>query len=181
MIAPTVLLVINLALLLGVIRRLDALNVTAPTGQDELPLPSPGTKIQAFDAVTTTGEVVRTADLTGRTLVAFFAEGCSVCAELIPAFTRYAAALPRDRVLVVAMMWSADGHGYRDLDDIARVVIESPGGPVAAAFGVDGFPAFFQLADNVVLAASAKLEALGDFHMARSASVGESRAARNAG
>ena len=145
---PTVLSLVNLALLLGVIRRLDTLRQQG--APEESPLPRPGTKIGA----------TAVPGLTGRTLVAFFAEHCTVCADLVPAFAAFARDFPGDHVLVVAVQQNGDTRRYAELTDLARVVVEPPGGPVAAAFGVDGFPTFLLLADNVVLAAASKVELL---------------------
>lgn len=167
-VALTVLSLLNLILLLGVVRRLNQLAARGPAdapavAEDESPLPAPGTKVADFAVVTTAGDPVRGGDLVGRTLVAFFAEKCPLCAEFVPRFISYASAFPggRDQVLAVVAASTEGSPGFVDeLGEVARVVVEPFGGRVSAAFGIDAFPGFCLLAGNVVLAAEFKIELL---------------------
>lgn len=163
--------VLHTVLLLGIVRRLHSLTAarSAPSAEAahtaalEPTHPLPGTKVRDFSAVSTTGERVGRADLTGRTLVGFFAMGCPLCQELAPRFARYASAHDggRDRVLAVVAGTASAAAAYADqLGGVARVIVEPFEGPVCGAFDVDGFPCFALLADGVVLASAVKIEAL---------------------
>jgi thiol-disulfide isomerase/thioredoxin len=99
-----------------------------------------------FSAVTTDGEEVKLSS--GLRLAAFFASSCSACPERVPAFLQYIRDNRLDKAAVLAVM---TGHpdqpaGYLPrLAEVAQVCLEAEQGPVAEAFKVTGFPAFFVL------------------------------------
>ncbi len=142
---------LNLLLTLGVVRRLRELEPLARAGGGGQarprggPIPAPGYPVGEFRARTTTGELVGREDLLAdQTLVAFFSVGCPPCIEAVPRFVpRAAAAGSRNRVLAVVQGGGADAAGFVEpLERVARVVVEDERGPVSAAFGVTGSPAY---------------------------------------
>jgi hypothetical protein len=167
--ALSVLGLLNLIILLALVRRVDALAARLdrpggrPAREDPPPLPAVGSKVTPFAAVTTDGQQVSVADLSGRTLVGFFAEGCTMCHDMAPRFARHASVFPggRDRVLAVVVAGAISSSPLvTELSPVARIVLESGDGPTVRAFRVDGFPAACVLQDNVVVAAEGKLERL---------------------
>lgn len=169
----TILCLVNLALLLGVLRRVNDLargnaglarNGAAPSVEPNSPLPGAGDTIGQFAARTTDGETVTTRDLTGRTLVGFFTTGCPPCAQFAPAFSRYALDFPggRDRVLAVIAGGTGDPSALAArLGPVARVIVEPGQGAASNAFGVQAFPAACLLDDSRVVAADFDLRSLG--------------------
>ena len=158
MVALTVLAVLNTVLLLGVIRRVNQLARATPS-----PAPPGEPSVTDFAAVTTGGETVSPAQLSGRTLAGFFAVGCPPCEEFLPEFTAYAGAFPggRDQVLAVVTAKRGDpAELVRRLERVARVVVEPARGPVATAFGMDAFPAVCLLENSTLIAVDFELSAL---------------------
>ncbi|MEU8004500.1 redoxin domain-containing protein [Catellatospora sp. NPDC049111] len=164
----TTICLLNLLLIFGMIRRLrehTALLSKMPTGPTatDLILPA-GAQIGSFSAVTTTGETVSTASFADGTLVGFFSPGCAPCRERLPEFVAYAGELGgRDRVfaVVVADVAAEATATVEQLSDVARVVLEQDEGPVAAAFGVKGFPAVGLVsADGTMVASGSMLSGL---------------------
>ncbi|MDQ1741950.1 MAG: hypothetical protein QOE23_289 [Pseudonocardiales bacterium] len=154
---------VNLALLLGVIRRLnDHTAVLArlageqPRVQSALP---PGQRPATFRATTMQGEQVAGQELA---LVAFLSQDCRRCQERLPAFVEAAKAMPEGRRQVLAVVVAgpevthpdnpANSHLTR-LSEVAQVVVEQLDGPIASAFQVAGFPSFCRLgSDGIVVA-----------------------------
>jgi hypothetical protein len=167
--ALSVLGLLNLIVVLALVRRVDALAArldcagARPAREDPPPVPAVGSKVTPFVAVTTDGQQLSVADLSGRSLVGFFAEGCHMCRDMAPRFAGHASVFPggRDRVLAVVVAGAkASSPLVTELAPVARVVVESGDGPMARAFRVDGFPAACVLQDNVIVAAEGKLERL---------------------
>jgi thiol-disulfide isomerase/thioredoxin len=143
----TTLVVVNLILTLGILRRLRApaeAGVTTLSGPAVEPtLPDVDSEPGDFTALTPDGEKLTAAHLTGTTLVGFFATDCASCKELIPRFMDYAQAMPggREQVLVVI-----DGDPVVAgklgvlLSTVARLIVEPDEGPVASAFRIRFFP-----------------------------------------
>lgn len=160
---------VNTVLLLGVARRLAA-GTPAPEPVEPDPFPAPGTKVRAFTAVAADGGPLGPDRLSGRVLAGFFAQGCPMCEESVATFVRLAQEHEggRDRVLAVVAGRPETAASYVDrLAGAARVLTEPFGGPVCAAFGVDGFPAFLRLDGPVVLAATGKIAAFAAEHAGR--------------
>jgi thiol-disulfide isomerase/thioredoxin len=139
----------NLLLLFGVIRRLRLQETPARRPE---PLAPAGTLVGDFAAVITAGDTVRRGDLPGDAVVGFFSPGCEPCEALMPEFIAYAEGLPTGPDSVLAVVVGQAGEAAQvaaaaeRLSRVARVVVEeAPGGPVAEAFRVHGFPAVFRL------------------------------------
>ena len=101
----------------------------------------------------------------GRLLVGFFSVGCEYCTTQLPFFVEQARQHPGGRDRVFAVVVADDGQDpqpyLEPLAGVARVVREGSGGPVAHAFGVQGFPAFAMVdTSRVVLASGAEVAAL---------------------
>lgn len=140
---------VDLLLTFGVIRRLREHTELLSTRAGE-PGEGPGTVAVGevpgpFTAVDTDGaEVDHRTGGAGR-LVGFFSPGCEPCRTKLPDFVAYAAEFPGGRAQVLAVV-SGDEQSAADftgpLTGVARVVVDGSEGPVATAFGVNGFPAW---------------------------------------
>ncbi|MBF9130515.1 redoxin family protein [Plantactinospora sp. S1510] len=157
--------VLDLVLTIGVIRRLrehSDLIARAAVGGAEVMRPA-GARADAFEATTTDGELVSRSTLVGSTLVGVFSPGCGACAERLPGFVSRAGEFPggRDRVLAVVVTDESPTEEFAALRPVARVVLETRNGPVSAALGVHGFPAFAVLDDaGLVLGSGTELDQL---------------------
>jgi hypothetical protein len=145
---------LDLLLTFGVIRRLREHTSRLAGVRVEPPLVglAAGRTPGGFSAVTTFGEEVTGA--AGLRVVAFFSSGCSTCPERVPPFLEYLSRhhIGRDSVLaVVAADKSLPAPYLEQLEEVALACVEPPSGEIATAFEVAGFPAFFLLtADGVV-------------------------------
>jgi hypothetical protein len=152
----------NAVLLLAVIRRLarGGTGAALPPGvaRVENLLPEPGTVVADFAASAVDGEPVSRDLLAGTTLVGFISPKCPPCVEELPRFVASANGVPggRDQVLAVVPGTPAEvADTVRALRDVARVVVEDHGGPLAAAFGTRAFPSFCLLDGDGRVRASA--------------------------
>ncbi|KAB2343653.1 TlpA family protein disulfide reductase [Actinomadura rudentiformis] len=169
-----VLSLINIALTLGIVRRLGdlqrpAAGVGGPGGPggDARPMTlSPGAKVGPFEVTAVDGSTVSHTDLTGPTLVAFLAPGCQACDFAVPSFLERAEQAPggRDHVLVVIMGTPKLGMELREkLAPVARVLTEEvEAGPLVQAFGVIGLPAFALLSDGRMVSSHTEPEHIPD-------------------
>ncbi|MEV6826035.1 TlpA disulfide reductase family protein [Amycolatopsis sp. NPDC051102] len=150
--------VLNLVLLLGVVRRLrehaKAIEAASKGGgtAPEVMI-APGASPDAFTTSTTDGAVLSGDLLPGSALIGFFTPHCGACTEQLPRFLERAEAEPGGRSAVLAVVIGLDTDDdtramARQFEAAARTVIEPPGGPVASAFGVRGFPAVCVLDDD---------------------------------
>ncbi|GAA2292446.1 hypothetical protein GCM10010149_45100 [Nonomuraea roseoviolacea subsp. roseoviolacea] len=141
--------VLNLALMLGVIRRLrehTELLSRAPEGTASI---GRGEAVDAFDAVTVDGETVSRESLLDGSVVAFFSATCAPCQERLPKFVAYAKTLPEGRrqALAVVIGEGEDLDGFvTALGPVARVVVEKASDPVNSAFGVQRYPVVLAVA-----------------------------------
>ncbi|SDQ87270.1 TlpA family protein disulfide reductase [Thermostaphylospora chromogena] len=139
---------LDLVLTVGVIRRLrEHSTLISELGGGRMPVPmlQDGETADAFEAVATTGEVVSRDGLSGNTLVGVFSPDCSACKERLPGFIRLARSFSggRDRVVAVVAEMGGDTEFYRrELEPVARVVIEREGTGINKALHVKAFPAF---------------------------------------
>ncbi|MEU5878623.1 hypothetical protein [Spirillospora sp. NPDC047279] len=167
-----VLSLINIALTLGVIRRLGDLE-RAPaasggaSGPEAPPMTvKPGARVGDFAVTAVDGGAVSSTELSGPTLVAFLAPGCQACDFSVPGFIERAEQTPggREHVLAVLMGAPQFGEELRErLAPVARVLTEEEeNGPLAQAFGVLGLPAFGVLSDGRMVASDALPERLPD-------------------
>ncbi len=147
----TALGLLNLLLTLAVLRRLrEAVARERDAASDVIGIGrSPGD----FSATDTDGRLLGRADLIGRTLVGFFSTTCSACVEELPHFLARAGDMAGGRERVLAVVHGdrpAADDVARQLADVARVVVEDPGGPVGKAFEVRAYPSWCLLDDGVV-------------------------------
>lgn len=156
----------NLVLTLGLVRRVHAQSALLRMSIEGVENPRPimleaGEHVRPFAAATTAGDAVAHADLSGPTLVGFLSASCPACAESLPSFVARARLTPggRERVLAVVVGGEdATAELRAALAPVARVVTEHASGPVARAFGVDGFPAFALLDGDRVVASHFALD-----------------------
>ncbi|WP_328989056.1 hypothetical protein OG394_22785 [Kribbella sp. NBC_01245] len=163
--------VLNLALTVGVIRRLrEHTELFEARGNVKPPvvpvMALAGERSKPFTSVTTDGVQVTEADLTGGlTLVAAMAYGCSSCEERRPDFVAMARRFPggRDRVLAVFVGGEDDLSAERAmLEPVSRLVFqENTHEGITEALNVSGYPAFAILdADGTVLTSGTKVQDL---------------------
>lgn len=157
------LLIIDLILTLGVIRRLrehSGLISQALQGSEQVKdfmLPK-GSRLPELTATTVAGTA---APRSGPLLIGFFSPTCRACVQRLPGFVEYAKAFD-GRVLGVAVgATEAVGDIVADLRPVADVVIEPDDGALAKALQVKGLPAMATVdADSVVVASGFELAAL---------------------
>ncbi|GAB2859802.1 hypothetical protein GCM10027176_72510 [Actinoallomurus bryophytorum] len=166
-----VLCLINIALMLGVIRRLNdhsrMLAEKAPGRAEPAPLGvPPGERVGDFTVTAVDGEPVSRADLNGSTLIGFLAPGCPSCEAGLPDFISRAEAAAGGRHQVLAIvLGSSPGAGELcdQLRPVARVLTETEeGGPLVTAFGVGALPAFALLSGDTMVASYATAERIPD-------------------
>ncbi|GGT02178.1 hypothetical protein GCM10010156_70150 [Planobispora rosea] len=140
---------LNLLLTFGVVRRLrehtELLADRVPASSPEPPSLPVGRRVSAFRGATTGGEPLTHDSWPGDTLVAFVSPDCGPCRERVPSLVETARLWPggRQATMVVVIAGPDASTEYAELlSPVARVVVEPPGGPVAAAFGVAAFPLF---------------------------------------
>ncbi|GIH78031.1 TlpA disulfide reductase family protein [Planobispora longispora] len=140
---------LNLLLTFGVIRRLrehtELLAGRAPASSPEPPSLPVGLRVSAFRGATTGGEPLTHESWSGDTLVAFISPDCSPCQERMPSLIETARLWPGGRQATMAVVIAepdAAAEYAELLSPVARVAVEPPGGPIAAAFGVAAFPLF---------------------------------------
>jgi thiol-disulfide isomerase/thioredoxin len=157
-----VLCLLNLAIMVGVIRRLrehtahleKLLEAIGP--QDVMA--AVGTRAGDFAATTVSGESVSSSDLADGTLVGFFSPGCGGCTEQMPRFTEYAEAAG-DRQRVIAVIVADDGDAGTAFDlaklgTVAQLVVEQSHGAMSKAFQVQGYPALCLVDHDRMITAS---------------------------
>lgn len=149
---------LNLAFTAAVVRRLRE-HEQMQAGQAAIawptaPLLAVGERIGSFEAVTVDGDRVSRENLSEGTLVGFFDPDCDACHEQLPGFLSSARELPGGKGATLAVVGGADGMDQlvEQLRQAARVVIDSRGGQVQRAFGVEMFPAFCHLGADQLIA-----------------------------
>jgi hypothetical protein len=163
---------LNLFLTVGVIRRLrehTELISNRSTGKLKGPqvMLADGESAAPFQGVTTDGELITQASLSGQSqLVGIFAQGCTSCEERRPDFVAYAQTFPGGRSNVLAVLVGEPGELTEMramLAPVARLILQDrPGGPVTSALGVKGYPAFAVFnPDATVRASGTAVEDLG--------------------
>ncbi len=146
-----VILLLNLLLTLGVLRRLKEHEQTLSNmNHSHEGVTVAGIKegevLEPFEAVSLDGVLLTESSGTAGALVGFFLRGCAPCKELLPAFVQ-AAGLERD-VRPIAVITGFDGEDNEysaALRDVAHVVMadsvqDPPAGEISAAFKVSTFP-----------------------------------------
>ncbi|GAA4956876.1 thiol-disulfide isomerase/thioredoxin [Nonomuraea thailandensis] len=129
---------VNLLLTVGLIRRLRRQSPPQPPMAAGL---APGGSVPRFAATTTSGEPVSDELLGAPALVGFFSPGCRPCVDLLPLFAERARGTSDGVLAVIADGPGGDATVYLEqLEQVARVVVEAPQGPLQTAFQVSAFP-----------------------------------------
>ncbi|WP_433077016.1 TlpA family protein disulfide reductase [Dactylosporangium sp. CA-052675] len=139
-----VLTIFNLILVLGLIRRQRSLG----TGQPMLTTPA-GRRPGDFETSTVDGRGLSRDGLPGTALFGFFSTTCPACHDRLGDFREAAARHSGAAYAVVVRDGGAVEPMLAGLGD-TPVVVEDPDGPVASAFGVQGFPAFVLVRAGVI-------------------------------
>ncbi|MEN3609088.1 hypothetical protein AAH979_06010 [Plantactinospora sp. ZYX-F-223] len=141
----------NTALLAAVVRRLryqsELLSEVERQGVPARAL-SRGDTVGGFLAHDTRGRPV-TPDVPADTLVGFFSPTCASCRRERARFRVVAARWPggSGRVLAVVTGPGASARFLNQLDPVARIVVDADEA-MRHAFGIEGFPAIFVLAES---------------------------------
>ncbi|HET6214718.1 MAG TPA: hypothetical protein VFE14_17765 [Micromonosporaceae bacterium] len=151
-----------LGLALLAVRRLRLLQEQiALLGTSDFDLPVTGEPMPEFEAVTTDGGRVSTADLAGPDVLVLFVDGtCPSCFDAVSTLRelrRYGDPRP---IAVVIGQPAERAALVAELEPLARVVEEVSYTGLPARFGVRGFPAALIVGDGVVRAASHRLDQL---------------------
>ena len=158
-----VLVVLDLALTLAIIRRLRATGTTTAAGHaahettvDVFASPAIGSAIPLLQVQAESGVPVDTAAFTdGGALVAFAAVGCKPCHDQLPELREVVEARVArgDRALVVVLAPEPQSEPADDFvaafDGLAPVVVET-GPRLGQAFEIEGYPTYIQFVDGKV-------------------------------
>lgn len=147
-VAVGILCVLDLLLSFGIIRRLREQNEQLrdlrekqSAAEPDIMLPA-GSRVELSDV-----------DVAGA-LVGFFSPNCEPCKERMPQFIEYATG-HRGKVIAIA---AGDADEVADmvvrLGEVAKVVVETMGGPLHNAFGTTGYPAVCLVDDDKTVVAS---------------------------
>ena len=159
----TLLVVLDLALTLAIVRRLRATGTGAATGHtdpkgtvDVFASPAIGSTIPVVQVQADSGVPVDTATFTeGGALIAFAAVGCKPCHDQIPELREVVEARVArgDRALVVVLAPAPDSEPADDFvaafEGLAPVVVET-GPQLGQAFEIEGYPTYIEFADGRV-------------------------------
>lgn len=149
-IAVALVAVISLLLTLGLAKRLRLGEAGGGLSARQQMSPPPGTEIPAFAATLLDGREVSDSDLrVGEHLLAFIAEGCGPCAELVGELR---ADPPSDPFYVFAT-----GNGsneffeeLRSIQHFANVIFVGRDTQLGADFGIRAVPTMIRLRDGIV-------------------------------
>ncbi|MER7788550.1 TlpA disulfide reductase family protein [Streptomyces sp. NPDC097640] len=138
-----VLLLLNLLLTFGIIRKLRA-GQADPYAADDLMLPT-GSRMPEFEAETLDGERI-SAETLRNALIGFVSTTCSACKDQLPHFVEVARTHQELGRTVVTFV-HGDEENARELAEplrgLGHVVIEDADeGPTEKAFRVEGYPVF---------------------------------------
>jgi thiol-disulfide isomerase/thioredoxin len=144
-------LVLNLLLTMGVLRRLKEHEQTLSTinhGHESTNQPgiSVGDSIVPFEATSLDGVTLSESSGTSGALIGFFLRGCAPCKELLPTFIEAAGLERTVRPIAVITGFDSDDNEYSAaLRGVAHVVMadsvqEPPAGEISAAFKVTTYP-----------------------------------------
>ncbi|MFD8412143.1 TlpA family protein disulfide reductase [Streptomyces sp. NPDC059650] len=134
---------LNLVLTLGVVKRLREHTELLGAVQGDPVSLEVGQEVGEFDTSTVGGEPLVRDLLSGPVLFGFFSPTCEPCKDKLPRFVEYARREPGGRSSVVAtVVGDADSASafVAELGQVARVVVEDPGGAMGTALGIRAFP-----------------------------------------
>lgn len=105
--------------------------------------PDRGSPAPPFSARTTTGELLRSDQLTGQSyLLAFVSSSCQGCRAALPGMTGYAGELPGRLIAVIV----GDPRRAVDIETalapLAAIVLEPEAGPIASLYRIHLFPTY---------------------------------------
>jgi hypothetical protein len=120
--------------------------VTLPASGPDVGSPAP-----PFTARTSTGALLNTAGLTGRSyLLAFVSSSCEGCRLALPGMIDYAGQLPGELRLITVIV--GDPRRGTDIEQIlapvATIVSEPDGGPITTAYQIQLFPSYVLISDT---------------------------------
>lgn len=151
------LLLFNLLLTFGLIRRLRQVQSGVSADPDGPTLPDIGTAVGGFRATVTTGAAVSSDDLArGSRLVGFFSLTCSPCQALKAALLTDP---PAERFLAFVLydeepdLASAATTMAEELAAIADVAVVRTESAATRAFGIRAYPSLIRVEDGVITAA----------------------------
>ncbi len=133
--------------------------VTLPPSGPDVGSPAP-----RFSALTSTGALLDTAELTARPyLLAFVSSSCEGCRASLPAMIGYASQLPGPLRLITVIV--GDPRRGTDIEHalaaVATIVYEAAGGPIATAYRIQLFPSYVLISDaGTVLATGQSVQDL---------------------
>ncbi|MFI7703056.1 TlpA family protein disulfide reductase [Nonomuraea sp. NPDC049480] len=166
-----VLCLLNLALTVGVIRRLrkhsEALADRSDDGHGRQAILPEGAVAPPYDTVATDGSTVSRDLITQPVLVGVFSPGCDACHKAMPDFLASAERFPGGPEQVLAVIVDQKGESgplRAELEPVARVVVEEMGGPVTSALQVQAFPVFALVGgDGRIMASGLRLNQVFSF------------------
>ncbi|WP_018353345.1 hypothetical protein [Longispora albida] len=153
---------LNLALTLGVIRRLREQRPAGGASEAGAPavVMGPGGAAGPFSARDTAGAVVSRDALAEGSFVLFMSPGCPACEDLLPLVAERAGEYGPDRVLAVVIREEGEdellGEYVRRMSPVARVVVTDFGSELTTAFGLQGMPAYVELGPAGQIASSGR-------------------------
>jgi hypothetical protein len=123
------------------------------TGPVALPASGPevGSTAPPFTARTSTGGLLHSGELAGRSyLLAFVSSSCQGCRNALPGMIGYANQLPGGFRLITVIV--GDPRRGADLEQalapVATVVSEPDGGPISTAYQIHLFPSYVLISDT---------------------------------
>ncbi|HEV2888207.1 MAG TPA: hypothetical protein VGX49_14950 [Jatrophihabitans sp.] len=120
--------------------------VSLPASGPDVASPAPPIR-----ARTSTAALLDTAELAGRSyLLAFLSSSCQGCRAALPAMTNYASQLPGDQRLIAVIVGDPRRGAdiERQLAQVATIVSEPEGGPIAAAYRIAVFPSYVLVSET---------------------------------
>ena len=156
--------VFNIAITLSLIHRIKTMRLTSASASS---LPSPGTRIQPFGAVTITGRELSAADLSsGSALLAFLSVGCPPCdrvkERLIDAPPTGEIICFIDGALDGDTISSEANEAIAALSRFSEVVAVERGWSTHSPFGIEAFPTLLRVTNGTISAAGIKISEVVD-------------------
>jgi AhpC/TSA family len=164
---------VNLLLVLALARRVHGHDEQlARRGRlPQIPDLGAGQSAPDFTVTTVTGETRARGDLIGgpRGVIAFLTPDSAPCRAQVPELKKYAAADPRGRSEVLAVICGSEDEAAElvdELKDSVSVAVEPLRGPMQQTFAVTGYPTFFVIVKpGRIGARGAYLEAWNGYHL----------------
>lgn len=144
---------LNLVLISGVLRRLNEHETAISKLSDQSVQAAsgirPGEFPAAFSVTALGGGILTEQSLTSQTIVGFFLNGCTPCAETMPKFVKVATSARRHMIAVLVGFESAENDYAEQLSGLSEIVLENsvddPEGTISRAFMVASYPTIFSI------------------------------------